>query len=205
MAVAALVSGAWAADLTYQFSLGLNNISAGGSGGTTDSTLYFINTNTKEIYAYFSRSNLAPQTQGQTEGVWQSATAIENGSTTIRYNNETYTGGDRTLTSASITKTLHADDRTLANTVYAMTFTGTGLAYENNDYVDGLAALLYFEGSDKPLVYDASTLSDPFWSRVTGTQVHYMADYTKVVPEPTSGMLLLLGMAGLALRRRKAV
>lgn len=53
--------------------------------------------------------------------------------------------------------------------------------------------------------YSASSLKDYFYQNAGthGTGSPFMV--SQVVPEPTSGVLLLLGMAGLALRRRRNV
>ena len=52
-------------------------------------------------------------------------------------------------------------------------------------------------------VYTVSGLSDNTWD---GTKFTYASggNFTAAVPEPTSGLLLLLGMAGLALKRKRA-
>ena len=57
-------------------------------------------------------------------------------------------------------------------------------------------------------IYTVSGLSDDSWSgdaftfTAAGTSAN--KTYITAVPEPTSGLMLLLGMAGLALRRRRA-
>lgn len=83
--------------------------------------------------------------------------------------------------------------------------------YGNGD--TAYAAILYVEGDNymgnvgtytltSDLNYTVSGMSTTIFGSETGTTA--TAWSTAAVPEPTSGLLMLLGMAGLALRRRRA-
>ena len=66
------------------------------------------------------------------------------------------------------------------------------------------AGYYYKTGTITQSTYDP-TGSDPATTAVfTSTQMTGTWTSTAAVPEPTSGLLMLLGMAGLALRRRRA-
>lgn len=99
--------------------------------------------------------------------------------------------------------------------IESYTFTST---YNNvGSDVNGYYAILVADGSDltKASYMDMGSISGT--TAMSGTQQLYFNmdwdtnDYlsqggysTAVVPEPTSGLLILIGMAGLALRRRRA-
>ena len=83
--------------------------------------------------------------------------------------------------------------------------------YGNGD--TAYAAILYIDGDNymgnvatytltSDLNYTVAGLSTTIFGSETGTTA--TAWSTAAVPEPTSGLLMLLGMAGLALRRRRA-
>lgn len=84
--------------------------------------------------------------------------------------------------------------------------------YSTGDYVTAFAVVLnnatpenatYFlavpEVTSSSAVSSAGTVTVAFGSQASNTNWQAVA-----VPEPTSGLLMLLGMAGLALRRRRA-
>ena len=84
-------------------------------------------------------------------------------------------------------------------------------AHANGDTV--YAAILYVDGDNymgnvgtytltSDLDYTVAGMSTTIFGSATGTTA--TAWSTAAVPEPTSGLLLLLGMAGLALKRKRA-
>ena len=76
-------------------------------------------------------------------------------------------------------------------------YTGT----DEKNYVFGNVASIYIENGDVDV--DVSSLGSYVFGD-TNTMTTAAGWYTATVPEPTSGLLMLLGMAGLALRRRRA-
>ena len=101
----------------------------------------------------------------------------------IAKNGRAYSVGSKTLISDSVTKT--------SGDVYFIIVSGDDATSYNYVKVD-LKGLAY-EGSDSsPGSYNTTT--DALHA---GTSVAF-------VPEPTSGLLMLVGLAGLALRRRRA-
>ena len=87
---------------------------------------------------------------------------------------------------------------TTEQTAYFVIFNG------DNMYVSTTATAAYDALDASPIAF--ASQSTP--SKSTFTSGNYTANgagwYAQAVPEPTSGLLMLLGMAGLALRRRRA-
>ena len=95
-----------------------------------------------------------------------------------------------------------------------ITFTYNGNEYDaikNGDYL----ALMFYDGKDfAQLKYssDDSAVSATYKvaglsndaSTVAGAAIGMTGNFYGAVPEPTSGLMLLLGFAGLALRRKRA-
>ena len=70
---------------------------------------------------------------------------------------------------------------------------------------DYLAVVAYsYQGEDWFRVFGNAAEADGTVTMDPGTDFGQAGAWTQAVPEPTSGLLILLGVAGLALRRRRA-
>jgi len=140
---------------------------------------------------------------------WDSATVLKG------------TGGD----TASFRATGGATVKYGLSTTFGFTYDDTPGAkniLKNNDVIGvmyqaengDLSKLFYVDadgtkGADIEATYTISGLTDDTWSGsaftfTTAGTSSAPTYFTASVPEPTSGLLMLLGMAGLALRRRRA-
>ena len=112
--------------------------------------------------------------------------------------------------------TLFASGGTLDKVTEVATFTPTSAGFVNTTFnkdslVDGNSYEFYFVIEDSGKTFTSatkvvsaqanSTQNIIFGSMASATQ---NADNWATVPEPTSGLLVLLGMAGLALKRKRA-
>ena len=87
-------------------------------------------------------------------------------------------------------------DVTSDQTAYFVVFNG------DNMYVSGTADATYYAVGDFDISFGSMTSSSKVM--LDKTAGYSTAGWYGAVPEPTSGLLMLLGMAGLALRRKRA-
>ena len=114
------------------------------------------------------------------------------------------------LSTADISTAVKVDSATVVSGIVKDGST-TGRTFSNDSLAGGNVYNFYFiiEDGDKTFTSDAKVVSAQatltsnitFGNMQTATQA---AGNWQAVPEPTSGLLMLLGMAGLALRRRRA-
>ena len=128
---------------------------------------------------------------------WANATVLTGQTApTIKTTNPATTKGRLSATYSFTFDTDNADNNPFKN--------GDILGVMFKDSEGNLSQLVYASDMTTTVddVYTVSGLSDNTWN---GTTFAYAsAGNFTAVPEPTSGLLMLLGMAGLALRRRRA-
>ena len=112
------------------------------------------------------------------------------GSASIAKSGRTYTTGDQTATSSAITAT------SMKDAYYVIVTSADATQYTS--YKVDMSAMVYDPDNQEssPGQFNSVKAATIISS---GTSANFAA-----VPEPTSGLLMLLGIAGLALRRRRA-
>ena len=180
----------WKSDLLYKPANAEGGWSTTKAGNTVTGTLYLLalgDADTAGTYTWFQAQYA---TDGNTKAVYDYFTTGA-GKTTAA-------SASGTSTSRGSTLTLSTSDVDVGTYYAAVIYTTTGTFDEKSvDFYIANIASATVESAD--LGGSAGNLALYYNGASSGTAMGWTA-----VPEPTSGLLLLLGMAGLALKRKRA-
>ena len=155
------------------------NVYAGNSTDKASGVAYFLTTSMATVDSWASLNSAAEFTAALNGAYsWTPGTA------------GTYSMGS---SSAVANATLGLADST-AYTGYLIVFDTATITDESNYFITNTKDFTTYTGT--------SNVSVSFGTQKNASQ--NPANWTAVVPEPTSGLLMLVGLAGLALRRRRA-
>ena len=217
-AVAAMAIGAQAVETDYEFILTIENIPQSYKQLTENAKAYLIDTKNTRIVGYAEIKNLDAGEPVAIAGGTRTKLQLAE---TVTYSlpdkltvggveysvyapNMNLQGGDEKGTHPSTVTVKNFDDGTkeVSFELYFQDQTGSGLP-TSGDSASGYMIVLSDPGNkDQGAYYQEFT---PTFSGGSGVK-HFdaTAEYANEVPEPTSAMLLLLGFAGLALKRKVA-
>jgi len=171
-------------------------LATGYKGETVDKTVY-------ETYysCYFLTKDEANTFAGQTASATTLSEQLESLFSTLGYNDGVVAGLDAASSIAvgTVQFSVNADPVKVDLGARDMSM--------QTSYKDGFAVMLYNNGSEQAYTIGIEPQGEPYQQ----TYSFFFDDSKKTewkafgaVPEPTSAMLMLLGIAGLALKRRRA-
>lgn len=179
LASVALAAGAQAASVYWT----ATNVFAGNTTDKVSGIAYFLTTSMASTDSWASYTS-ADQFKDALQG---------------KYSYTPTTAGTYSKTSANAVanETLGLADGT-AYTAYLLIFDTAEITDESKYYISNTKAFTTLEGT--------SSASVGFMSQKNATQAAggWTSVASSAVPEPTSGLLMLLGVAGLALKRKRA-
>ncbi len=106
-----------------------------------------------------------------------------------------------TISSGKISETIFTDATESGNSLSAYFVAIIGEGANQKMFISDLATGTALEGKTSPFNFSAKTASQAVAKMAADG---YSGSGWYVIPEPTSGLLMLLGIAGLALRRKQA-
>lgn len=144
------------------------------------------------VYMFFVAGNSKADTSS-----WASISdkaALTSALADATYNYSVASGANGTFTQAAMPLTDAGVSASTKYSVYAVILDTVGVTDESNFYVTAATAA-------SSTFADSSSLTKNYTLSATGSAT---AANWQSVPEPTSGLLMLLGLAGLALKRKRA-
>lgn len=187
LAVVAMAAGAQAATYNWKWSVsGTSPIAKPGTAGASASD--FLSSGTAYLFAGLSETQLATIVSDFAGGTYTAA----------GYEKSSAVASGGTITSVDF-----SDSRSSGTSVdWYMVVTTT---IDGDDYLfisDVLPKSRQADGKNTKITF--SVLSASATTALDASSGYSTAGWYTAVPEPTSGLLLLLGMAGLALKRKRA-
>ena len=177
---AAVVASVAANAAAVSWDSGVISLPDGSKAGKGDVTAYLFNV-TKAVY--------------DTYAAYTDATALSDALYTAYSGSFASADGTKTSPKAGTANLTDGKDDYGVGTYYAVVLYTT--TQDAKDYWMGNYASATIDAAQDVAVSDLAL-------KLGGTSTTATAWSTAAVPEPTSGLLMLLGMAGLALRRRRA-
>lgn len=187
----------WKTDYAYVVDHSGNNVttSAGYNSLMSGGNIVLVLMDSKALYTDISKMTVLEGTSGDT------ATFKTSGSTALKYGtSSTYTFDVSTSSLADGAKVgvMYQDSKgALSQLVYWDKSAG-----KEGDKIDTVYTVSGMAAADPPSTWSGANFN--YAQGTSGAKLYFTTQAGSATPEPTSGLLMLVGLAGLALRRRRA-